>query len=384
MGSSSRQTIVHIAREPVTGVWTVMKELASWQMSEGHDVKFVLLVTRTWPYRTEVQSSGFSHTLLPSPDIPGTAAFLYHDLLKNLLGVVRHIPPGALIHHHNAWMAASLMNPKDPGGRQVVTFHGIPGGDYLQDKPVRLSLHRRWARQIVASQAILVSVDPRGPTLASASFGIAPERFVVVPNGIADREVRGCPHLGNPGVFTIVHVGLVNEGKGWRILFEAAEQARARGLLVRVLIAGSGPAEEVRAANEWCMRFGSGSRHLGFVRDTTSVFAQADALVLASNHHEGMPMSIIEALSAGVPVIATRVGGIPYMIEDGVHGYLVDRSSDAICDRIHRLATDGKIHVDMSRAARRQYLEQFSASKMGRAYERVYDMAQVPHAIAEV
>jgi glycosyltransferase involved in cell wall biosynthesis len=178
-------------------------------------------------------------------------------------------------------------------------------------------------------------------------------------------------------------VGLVNQRKGWRILAEAAERAKSRNLPVRVLLAGSGPGEEVRAANDWCTRFGNGSRYLGLVRDTAPVFAQADAMVLASNHHEGMPMSIIEAFSARVPVIATRVGGIPYMIEDGVQGYLVDRCSEAICDAIHRLATDIGLHASMSRAARRQFVEQFSASKMGRAYERVYALALAPSKTAE-
>jgi len=97
-----------------------------------------------------------------------------------------------------------------------------------------------------------------------------------------------------------------------------------------------------------------------------------DVFVLPSLS-EGMPLTIIEMMAVGVPVIATRVGGIPEQIEDGVSGLLVEvRNSQQIAEQIWKLLHDPQLAQRMTRAARERALRLFDDRVMFRSLESLY------------
>jgi glycosyltransferase involved in cell wall biosynthesis len=100
------------------------------------------------------------------------------------------------------------------------------------------------------------------------------------------------------------------------------------------------------------------------------------SLLVAPSHSEGQPLVILEALAAGLPVIATRVGGVPEALEDGVEGFLVPvGDTEALAGRIVEFFRDESLQLAMSGAARSRYEQQFTldrfAERLGAVWSRV-------------
>jgi glycosyltransferase involved in cell wall biosynthesis len=145
-----------------------------------------------------------------------------------------------------------------------------------------------------------------------------------------------------PDEWLAVTVANLRAGKNYPGLIDAARQVVDRGVPVQFVTAGQGQLQEEIAALH--ARSGLGDRFtmLGYRDDTTRLIAAADVFVLAS-HHEGLPVTVMEALTLGVPVVATSVGGLPEVV-DGGNGILVaPGDSTALADAIER-ALDPSVH----------------------------------------
>ena len=113
-------------------------------------------------------------------------------------------------------------------------------------------------------------------------------------------------------------------------------------------------------------------RLLGFCSDTQALIRQCDFLILPSLW-EGCPVSVMEALSLGRPVIATRVGGIPELLDSGQEGLLIEpRAPRELADAILKLATDPERRTQMGEAARARAERDFSVERMTRRIEETY------------
>jgi len=89
---------------------------------------------------------------------------------------------------------------------------------------------------------------------------------------------------------------------------------------------------------------------------------------------EGMPNALLEAMAAGLPVVASRVGGIPEAVEDGVEGLLVSPGNPAeLADAVIRIMSSTIVHARMSQAARRRIDDQFRVDLVARRYEALYE-----------
>lgn len=375
--------VIHIARAPVTGVWSVMRNLARWQQKNGHRVALGILIPKSWPepYRAqlaELEQEGIKVFSAWSPNIFGTGAFLWHRFHNPISSWARDFRSEAdgkvTLHFHNAWLSGALLPKPSDMVSCFVTYHGIAGESALRAQPVRRRLHGSWARRMMRYGAGHISVDRRAPLVAAELFRVDAARFQVVPNGVSGPvgHPLGCPRLHDlTAPFTVGHVGVIDDGKGWRITAEAVASLHQSGRSVRMIIAGSGP--ESVAAQQWCEHHASFAEYLGFVTDPVStVFPRLDALALPSRR-EGLPMALLEALSQGVPIIATAVGGIPEAITDGVNGFLVERSKAAIRDRLSQLMDAPARQSQISLAARMVYEARYSQKAMGVAYARIYE-----------
>ena len=111
---------------------------------------------------------------------------------------------------------------------------------------------------------------------------------------------------------------------------------------------------------------------LGYQREPLQILALMDALVLPSLH-EDAPRSVMEAMALGKPVIATTVGGLPGMIENGIHGFLVEtRNALALAGAITNLARSPELMREMGLRARRIARERYSLADNIRGLERIY------------
>lgn len=140
----------------------------------------------------------------------------------------------------------------------------------------------------------------------------------------------------------------------------------------RLLIVGEGPQEETIRAQVRQLHLESQVLLLGLRTDIPSLLAAADLFLLTSVS-EGIPLTIIEAMTAELPVVATKVGGLPEIIEDGKNGFLVPAKDDAtLAEKILLLATNPSRRKDMGQAGAHLARRMFSEPAMKTAYLNLY------------
>ena len=177
-----------------------------------------------------------------------------------------------------------------------------------------------------------------------------------------------------PDQVLVVTVANFRAPKGYPDLLEAASRVAALRPEVRFVIVGQGPLEDELRAEHARRDLGETVRILGYRPDAPRLTAAADLFVLAS-HHEGIPVAVMEALAAGVPVVATRVGGRAEAVEDGTSGRLVPaRRPQLLADAIVELAADPDERRRLSTGAA-EAAGRFSARRSSAEIEVVYDRA---------
>lgn len=161
------------------------------------------------------------------------------------------------------------------------------------------------------------------------------------------------------------------EQKDYPNLFAAARLIVDRGLPVRFVAMGQGP--DRAAVEAASVRSGLGDRFvlLGFRDDVARVLAACDVFVLASKN-EGLPIALLEALTLGLPVVATAVGGTPEAVTDGIEGFLVPAAHPlALADALEVLVADGALRATMGAAGEKRS-ESFDIGRAVRETESIY------------
>ena len=127
---------------------------------------------------------------------------------------------------------------------------------------------------------------------------------------------------------------------------------------------GDGPEREQLEALASELRLMHDCLFPGYQEDVGPFFAAFDAFVLPSAN-EGTPVTAIESLASGCPVVATRVGGVPDVVEEGVDGFLVEPGDlEAIADRLGRLAADPELRARMGAAGRERVLPRYAVERL--------------------
>jgi glycosyltransferase involved in cell wall biosynthesis len=177
--------------------------------------------------------------------------------------------------------------------------------------------------------------------------------------------------------WTLGMTALFRPRKGVEVLLEALAAARASGYDVRLRAIGpfETPAyEEQVHALAARLRLGDSIHWTGFVTDIAVELARIDALVLPSLFGEGLPMVVLEAMAAGVPVIASRVEGVPDAIRDGKDGLLVEPNNPRqLAAAIEQLVAGQLAYPALSSSAQQRHAEHFSAEIMASRVAEVYD-----------
>jgi glycosyltransferase involved in cell wall biosynthesis len=205
-------------------------------------------------------------------------------------------------------------------------------------------------------------------------------KLEMIPNGIVaepfEREIDRAAkraELGVPPGAPILGLGArLAPEKGLDQLLEAVRLLRAEFPAIQLLIAGEGPEELVLRALARERGIAESVRFLGVRHDMPELLKVFDVYVLSSLR-EGLPMSILEAMAAGCPVVATRVGGIHSVIEDGVNGVLVPpRDPRALANAIAALLRDADLRRSFAARSHAVFHSGYSAEQMIRRYEALY------------
>jgi glycosyltransferase involved in cell wall biosynthesis len=141
----------------------------------------------------------------------------------------------------------------------------------------------------------------------------------------------------------------------------------------RLVLVGEGPEEAGirKVVEELGVR--EQVKFLGLRQDVARILAAGDVFLLTSIS-EGIPLTVIEAMGAALPVVATRVGGLPEVVEEGLTGFLASRSDDAaLSDHLVRLLSDSELRKHLGEQGRTRAQARFTESRMHEEYVRVYE-----------
>jgi glycosyltransferase involved in cell wall biosynthesis len=162
--------------------------------------------------------------------------------------------------------------------------------------------------------------------------------------------------------------------KNHRLLLEAFAQTSAQRPGAHLLLAGGGDQTALQKLTG-DLGIASSVHFLGVRTDIPDLLAASDLFVLAS-HYEGNPLCIMEAMAAGLPVVAPRVGGIPELVTHGVEGFLVDTSEPTgLSKAIEALLADKLRRIQMGAASAERALKKFDVTHMIAGYESLYNAA---------
>jgi colanic acid/amylovoran biosynthesis glycosyltransferase len=205
--------------------------------------------------------------------------------------------------------------------------------------------------------------------LRGLANGHAP-RIELVRNGID--MTRFAPPARRPdGLFTIVAVARLVEKKGLPLLIEACRNLRDRGWAFRCEIIGKGAQKPIldELVRQWGLQdritmAGALAQHEILERYHRAHVLVLPCIVGKDGNRDGLPVSIVEALACGVPVISTPVTGIPEVVRDGVNGLLVpERDAQALTDAIEKIMRDPELSQRLPSAARASVLDEFDEAK---------------------
>ncbi len=223
------------------------------------------------------------------------------------------------------------------------------------------------------TQLVTVSKSLRREMLR---LGVPRNRLSVVPNGVPAIEPIDPSNRMDRAVWQLGLIALMRPRKGVEVALEAMAELKRAGAKVELELIGgfeTGDYEKQILSMIEQLNVGDCVRWSGFTKDIASAVRRLDALVLPSLFGEGMPMVVLEALSAGVPVVATRVEGTPEVVRDGIEGMLAEPcSSSSLAKQLRRLISSREQWAEMSRHALARHRERFSDNKMACKVAQVY------------
>jgi len=221
------------------------------------------------------------------------------------------------------------------------------------------------------SRFITVSEDNRKHLMQR--HGVPEGKIRVVHNGIPDPGLKGGEKEACGDKVNLLAAGALEERKGQRIILSVMERLPE---CIHLSIAGEGPMRGEIEAQLASGRYGGRVTLLGRVDDMPGLISRSDILIVPSLL-EATPYVILEAMAAGLPVVASDIFGIPEQVEDGVTGILVSAGDEvSIAEAILSLVSDQEMMRSMGEAGRHIYEERFtlrmSVSKTEAVYEELF------------
>lgn len=298
--------------------------------------------------------------------------------LAGLVSIMRDYRP-SIVHTHLSKAgllgrtAAMLASSR---AIRVHTFHGTVFQGYFG---ARSSNGLRWIERTLGSRttAVIALSDRQRQELESERV-CPPERIHVVPLGIdlarfggGDRAAARAQLDLDPQRPLVLSIGRLVPIKRLDRLLRAFAQAVVLVPDARLVVVGDGPEREPLTALAEDLGITSHTTFAGWSRDSQIWYAAADVVALTS-HREGTPLALIEAAAASRPVVATDVGGVADIVDDGVSGYVVGADDiAAIADAIVRVLADPR-HADAMGRAAFERSDRWTADRLVGDLDRLY------------
>ena len=328
-GSEGSLGILHVMESTIGGTRRHLRDVAAAQAAAGHRVHVVAAALRMPEVRedfdrlravgVEVREVPMVRAIQPRTDVRH---------LTQLRRILREVRPD-VVHTHSskAGVLGRLASKSTGVGARVHTPHTFAFLFDAMFSDAKRRLFRTIETQLGRQTDRLVAVSESERVTISESGVIAASRVRVVPNGVDTSDFLGAVPVdrGDLGVPAdaplLATVGLLNVAKGQDLALEALALSEAQE--AHLLIVGHG--EEREALGRLAEQLGVEARvhFLGWRDDVPGLLAASDGLLLPSRW-EGMPYIVLEAMAAGLPIVASRVDGARELVTEGVNGALAE------------------------------------------------------------
>ncbi len=341
------------------GAEIMVENLATSLVEEGVDVAVVSLYKYHSAITERLESNNIPVYYLGKKNGPDL------KIIFRLFSLVKKEKPDA-IHTHLYAMTYAIPAAILAGGlTKVHTIHNIAKKEAGNFKRKINKIFYKHCK------VIPVSISPLVKESVVKEYGISENQVPMVYNGI---DLKKCmpkkDYCSKRKVTNILHIGRFSEQKNHIGLIESFKLLHDKAPNTVLKLIGTGELEKnvkdiVAELNlNDCVEF------LGLQSNVYSHLNNADIFVLPSLW-EGMPMTLIEAMGTGLPIVATGVGGVPDMIENNVTGLLVDIDKEQIAEALLKLINDGNLRQKLGNNARISS-ERFSVKEMARGYAKLY------------
>ena len=290
--------------------------------------------------------------------------------------LIRNHPDIIHSHRYKENIVAFLSSRYNKNIRLVSTQHGMPeystGG--ANNKYTILQKINFYLLSKSFARLVVVSNDIRHKIIKI--FGFSDNNIIVIRNGIElPKEI---PPKKEKDIFIIGSMGRMFPVKDYPLMVEVAREVKKETGKIRFELAGDGP--DMEKVSNLVERFGLENVFIlkGYVEDITEYYRNID-LYINTSVHEGIPMTVLEAMSYGIPVIAPEIGGIKEIIKNGSEGFLVNgRDPKKYAKECIQLLNDKLLWRKMGDTARDTVKREFTNERMAKEYQQMYsDVAYV-------
>lgn len=278
-----------------------------------------------------------------------------------------------IIHSHTPYSLtdSSLCKCMMPRLKLIHTFHF---GNYPHEDKRRMWMERTFSK--IANRLVAVG-DHQRQTIEQA-YGVPPAKMRKVWNGVTlsdnseDIDLTAIIGAGRGcviGTFATLH----NEQKGITFLLDVAARLKSQGEKVVFVIAGEGPLRKELEQKAERLGLTGMVYFIGWVKDAAARLLPKVDIFFQPSLWEAMSVVVLEAMAAGKPIVATRVGENPKVLEHERDGLLVDaRNTDQMISALTRLIHEPDLGVRLGAEAKSKFYRIFTADRMARDYERLY------------
>lgn len=222
-------------------------------------------------------------------------------------------------------------------------------------------------------KVVPISISPLVRETVSKEYHIPMNKIPMIYNGInLEKCLRKSDYRLKNECFQFIHIGRFSSQKNHAMILEAAERLKNMGYQFQINFIGEGPLfndikNEISIRNlEECIKL------LGLKDDVLPYLNNSDCFILPSIY-EGMPISLIEAMGTGLPVIVTAVGGMPDMIENEISGLIINVSPEELINAMIKVIKKESVRISLGNNAYVKSKE-FSVKNMTEGYLKIYKM----------
>lgn len=361
--------VIHVTAGFGGGVGTVVKNLVKYQIQNNYKVGVVYSYNKNEDKDYLYKSFSDEVLLLPQKRKGYKGELTIRGLpIKQVYNEIKiKYPSEKVIFHVHSLATLGLLNNIDDMPI-ICTIHGINyNGSYISRLLTRLIL-----KKAINKGVKLVGVSNQ--TSEYYNNIIKRNKVTTIKNGV---DINPTKSNYNFNEFTIGFVAYLDDLKGWKYLFDAYNLLDSNYKnQINLVFAGSGNKEDILRLQNLIIsnNLTQNVQYLGEVYSAGNTLIPNLNLVVLPSLSEGIPMTLLEAIGNGVPILATNVGGVGEVLQDGINGFFIKRDPLIIANHIKRIYDDRELYNKLSCNCIKIYNEIFTLENMGYKYSELYNL----------